>query len=53
MEQRHEEIGGREKDGAGNTGYTRWTLLGFSGPYTTGTFRKENSEFEGGGFVVD
>ena len=24
-EQRHEEICGRVRDGAGNTGYTRWT----------------------------
>ena len=31
MEQRHEEICGRERDGAGNTGYTRWTLQGLSG----------------------
>ena len=30
-EQRHEEICGRERDGAGNTGYTRWTLQGLSG----------------------
>ena len=26
------------------------TRLGLSGPYTTGTFRKESREFEGGGF---
>ena len=30
-EQRHLEICGRERDGAGNTGYTRWTLQGLSG----------------------
>ena len=30
-EQRHEEICGRERDGAGNMGYTRWTLQGLSG----------------------
>ena len=30
-EQRHEEICGRERDGAGNTGYTRWTPQGLSG----------------------
>ena len=31
----------------------KMVLHGFSGPYTTGTFRKENREFEGGGFVVE
>ena len=30
-EQRHWEICGRERDGAGNTGNTRWTLQGLSG----------------------
>ena len=30
-EQRHEEICGRERDGTGNTEYTRWTLQGLSG----------------------
>ena len=30
-DQIHEEICGRERDGAGNTGYTRWTLQGISG----------------------
>ena len=30
-EQRHQEICGRERDGAGNTGHTRWTLQGLSG----------------------
>ena len=30
-EQRHEEICGRERDGVGNTGNTRWTLQGLSG----------------------
>ena len=30
-EQRHYEICGRERDRAGNTGYTRWTLQGLSG----------------------
>ena len=30
-EQRHEEICGRERDGARNMGYTRWTLQGHSG----------------------
>ena len=30
-EQRHYEICGRERDGTGNTGYTRWTLQGLSG----------------------
>uniref|UniRef100_A0A8C4WZH0 Protein kinase domain-containing protein n=1 Tax=Eptatretus burgeri TaxID=7764 RepID=A0A8C4WZH0_EPTBU len=28
---RHQEICGRERDGVGNTGYTRWTLQGLSG----------------------
>ena len=31
MEQRHEEICGRERDRAWSTGYTRWTLKGLSG----------------------
>ena len=52
-EQRHEEICGRERDGVGYTGYTRWTLQGLSGPYMTGTFRKKSREFEWGGFGVD
>ena len=46
-EQRHWEICGRERDGAGN---------GEHGVYKmdiTGTFRKESREFEGGGFGVD
>ena len=30
-EQRHSEICGRERDGAGKTGYTRWTLQGLLG----------------------
>ena len=30
-EQRHKEICGRERDGVGNMGYTRWTLQGLSG----------------------
>jgi len=30
-EQKPEEICGRERDGVGNTGYTRWTLQGLSG----------------------
>ena len=51
-EQRHEEICGRERDGARNMGNTRWTLQGLSGPNTIGTFRKESREFEGG-FGVD
>ena len=29
-EQRHQEICGRERDGAGNMGNTRWTLQGLS-----------------------
>ena len=55
---KHKTVGNRDmrrsvervRDGAGNTGCTRWTLQGLSGPYMTGTFRKENREFEGGGF---
>ena len=31
MGNRHEEICGRERDGAGYTGKTRWTLQGLSG----------------------
>ena len=27
---RHKEICGRERDGVGNTGYTRWTLQSLS-----------------------
>ena len=46
-EQRHEEICGREREGWG--GGTQ----GLSGPYVTGTFRKESREFEGGVFGVD
>ena len=49
--QRH-EICGRERDGAGYT-VNKMTLQGFPGPCTTGTFRKEIREFEGGGFGVD
>jgi len=49
--QRH-EICGRERDGAGYT-VNQMTLQGFPGPCTTGTFRKEIREFEGGGFGVD
>ena len=30
-EQRHEGMCGRERDGAENMGYTRWTLQGLSG----------------------
>jgi len=30
-EQRHEEICGRERDGEGYTGKTRWTVQGLSG----------------------
>ena len=30
-EERHEQTCGRERDGAGNMGYTRWTLQGLSG----------------------
>ena len=47
-----QEICGRERDGAGYTVKRRWTLQGLSSASTTGTFRKESSEFEGGGFVV-
>ena len=50
-EQRHEEICGRERDVVGYKGKTIWTRQELSGPDTTGTFRKESREFEGGRFI--
>ena len=42
-EQRHSEICGREREGAGEHGEYKMDI--------TGTFRKENREFEGSGLA--
>ena len=52
-EQRHYEICGRERDGAGNTGIQDGYHEGFQDLTRQETFRKEGREFEGGGFWVD
>ena len=45
MEQRNEEICGRDRDGGGVHRVNKMN--------NSGTFRKESREFEGGGFGVD
>ena len=56
-EERKKTVGNRDMrrsvEGRGMGWGTQGKLQGLSGPYTTGTFRKESREFEGGGFGAD
>ena len=47
-EHKHSEICGRERDGAGNTGYARWTLQGLSGR-KAGNLKEVGLEWINGG----